>query len=214
MSLDPKQHVESADDKPPPRPRWAIIRWYQEPKYCFKKWRYDASKAKDPKDHAKFRRLKELALQAKNHQKALEFHVQEIRSRRGHGSKWYEDVAQFGYWATGDYGRSWFRPFCWMGIFITFFAWIYGWLGRNGVPFGGQVSWDALIYSASNMFSFFPVNRTARAQSECALFGDPANCDKAIDIPGSVIVLSGVETVIAIVLIFMLGLALRNQFRQ
>tara|TARA_R100001224_G_scaffold30532_1_gene16803 strand:- start:3320 stop:4291 length:972 start_codon:yes stop_codon:yes gene_type:complete len=51
--------------------------------------------AQDREDSQRFRRLKELALANRNHSKVLDFHVQEIRSRRSHETKWWQDVAQF-----------------------------------------------------------------------------------------------------------------------
>lgn len=172
--------------------------------------------ASDREDSQRFRRLKELAVANRNHGKALEFHVQEIRFRRGHDTKlWREDLAQLLYWLSSDYGRSVKAPIGWL-----FFLWVsFGglfWLARTeyaefsdkalkaieGLTRDGGT---ALGYSGSNMLAFVPTGGTARQQGIELLFGGR--------VPDWVLLLSGAQSILAVILLFLLGLGLRNLFR-
>lgn len=158
--------------------------------------------ANDPQDSQRFRRMKEIASSNRNHAKAIEFHVEEIRSKRGWETNSLQDAMQFFFWLLSDYGRSILRPFSWLIL-----MWCYGgylfWSVR--IPSSEQNILTALTYSASNMLSFVPTGRTAKTQGEDILFG-------AI-VPDSILMLSGVQSIISVVLLFLLGLGLRNLFR-
>ena len=183
---------------PKPKPKWS---WYKI--------------ADEREDSQRFRRLKELAVSNRNHTKALEFHALELQAARGH------DVTGFTAWLhrlyalTSDYGRSVVRPavglaVCW-GVFAALF-----WDLRE--PFIGLPEtvatrvgdttpsiWAAMSYSASNMFAFIPTGGAARQQAVDLLFRG--------FLPWDVIFLSGVQTLLSGVLLFLLGLGLRNMFR-
>ncbi len=178
-------------------------------------WKWH-KKAQHREDSQRFRRLKEIAHSNRNHAKALEFHIQEIRSRRGWETNWPQDLAQFFFWAFGDYGRSVLRPIVWMGVFWAAFAGWFWWMRApiqkvaDSLPIGTGASiyrdgWTALTYSASNMLSFIPTGRTAKQQGEDLLFGGL--------VPDSVLLVSGVQSIVAVILLFLLGLGLRNMFR-
>lgn len=162
--------------------------------------------AEDKIDSQRFRRLKELALSNRNYAKALEFYVSEIQCRRGHESRWWQDIAQFLFWALADYGRSIFRPIIAMIASLILFAVIF--LDQRQVFRSGSEEniATAITYSAGQMFAFLPVGRTARSQGELYLFGDHT--------PNLVIAVGALESMISIVLLFLLGMGLRNLFRM
>lgn len=180
-----------------------------------RRWDAWVPKAKDRQDSQRFRKLKEFAVENRNHAKALEFHVQEIRARRGWETKWWQDISQFFFWAFGDYGRSVVRPFGWMAASCLGFAACF-WTIRTpingfadeGLAATAEASRDfltALTYSASNMLSFIPTGRTAKQQGEELLFGGT--------VPDEILLLSGAQSILAVILLFLLGLGLRNLFR-
>lgn len=162
-------------------------------------------KAADKDDSQRFRKLKELAVANRNHGKALEFHAQEIATQRGHYGSKSENLAmafwQFWYWSLSDYGRSVLRPLVGIVVILFGFATVFWTCATQKAGTFG----DALIFSASNMFAFIPIGRTGRAQSTKALF-----CE---DIPKEILLASGSQTLISVVLLFLLGLGLRNMFR-
>lgn len=171
--------------------------------------------AADREDSQRFRRLKELAVANRNHAKALEFHAREIQTARGHDTTFLQDLGQFLYWATSDYGRSVKRPLGWLVTVCILWAGILWDLRQPVTSFPsvvreriGEVTpdfWTALIYSASNMLSFIPTGRTARTQGEVLLFGG--------FVPEYIIALNGVQTVLSVILLFLFSLGLRNMFR-
>ncbi|MEM6494181.1 MAG: pentapeptide repeat-containing protein [Pseudomonadota bacterium] len=171
--------------------------------------------AANREDSQRFRRLKELAVANRNHAKALEFHALEIQTARGHGTTFLQDLGQFLYWITSDYGRSVKRPLGWLFTVCILWAGLLWNLRQPVTSFPNDVRerigeatpefWTALIYSASNMLSFIPTGRTARTQSEDLLFGG--------FVPEYIIALNGVQTVLSVILLFLLSLGLRNMFR-
>ncbi len=168
-------------------------------------WPWHA-KASNGDDSQCFRKLKELAVKNRNHAKALEFHIREIQSARGNGTTRLQDLGQFLYWLSCDYGRSVKRPLGWLVALATGFAGIFAAIRRGGETLS---FWESLgpglTYSISNMLAFIPTGRSAMAQSQDALFGNT--------VPYEVFALSGFQTVLAVILLFLLGLGLRNMYR-
>lgn len=166
-------------------------------------WR---NKAADPQDSQRFRRLKELALSEANHAKALEFNAQELRSQRRHETGWLQDFLQFFYMLLSDYGRSVARPLVALGVATGLFAALYAQLSTNSkTPSFTDALPAALTYSGGNMFAFVPIGRSALEQSRADLFGDM--------VPYELLWIAGSQSVLSVILLFLLGLGLRNMFR-
>ncbi len=160
--------------------------------------------AADREDSQRFRRLKELAVANRNHAKALEFHAKEIRSQRGHTTNLLQDTLQFFYWVLSDYGKSVMRPFCWILASAVTFAALF-WHLRDPSLADDRNFLTALTYSFSNMLAFVPTGRTAKQQGEELLFGET--------VPDLMLFLGGGQTILSVILLFLLGLGLRNMFR-
>lgn len=163
-------------------------------------------RAADPQDSQRFRRLKELALSENNRAKALEFNAQELRSQRGHESHPLQDFLQFFYMLLSDYGRSVVRPLVALGVVTGLFGAIYAQLSTNPkTPSFMDALPAALTYSGGNMFAFVPIGRSALEQSRADLFGDK--------VPYELLWIAGSQSVLSVILLFLLGLGLRNMFR-
>ncbi|NMW32709.1 hypothetical protein HKD42_11600 [Altererythrobacter sp. RZ02] len=188
-----------------PMPNWASAAsqyWSGMPERSAPVWRW-TTKASDREDSQRFRRLKELALSNRNHAKALEFHVQEIQSKRGHETRWWQTAAQFLFWLLGDYGRSVFRPFIWLiATWVGFAAYFFAYSTEQSAKFSA-----ALAYSGSHMLAFIPTGRTARLQGQEWLFGEDTL------VPASALGVGAAESILSVILLFLLGLGLRNLFR-
>ena len=163
-------------------------------------WR---KRALDPEDSQRFRRLKELALSENNRAKALEFNAQELRSQRGHETGWLQDFLEFFYMLLSDYGRSVVRPLVAVGIVTGLLGALYAWLSTR-LSFGAALP-AALTYSGGNMFAFVPIGRAALDQSRVELFGEK--------VPYELLWIAGSQSVLSVILLFLLGLGLRNMFR-
>ena len=95
------------------------------------------------------------------------------------------------------------RPFAALGVTLVAFAGIfYAFRTEESASF-----WTALTYSMSHLLAFIPSGRTARTQGEELLFGaDTPTPEWAIGV-------GGLESIFAVILLFLLGLGLRNMFR-
>ncbi|MEO1731047.1 MAG: pentapeptide repeat-containing protein, partial [Pseudomonadota bacterium] len=183
---------------------------YSKPSW---EWRKTATYREDSQ---RFRRLKELAASSHNHAKTLEFNAQEKRSRRGNEEMWLGEATLDLLYATlSNYGRSVLRPLIALGALWGLFSALFWWAR---VPFTeftdksfalveGQTrsGLTAFNYAASNLLSFIPTGRTARTQGEDLLFGGI--------VPDWIVFVGGVQSLLSVILLFLLGLALRNMFR-
>jgi hypothetical protein len=160
-------------------------------------------RAADPEDSQRFRRLKELALSENNRAKALEFNAQELRSQRGHETGWLQDFLQFFYMLLSDYGRSVVRPLVAVGVVTGVFGALYAQLSTK-LSFGAALP-AGITYSGGNMFAFVPIGRSALEQSRMELFSDR--------VPYELLWIGGFQSVLSVILLFLLGLGLRNMFR-
>ena len=164
------------------------------------------AKARDEKDIERFRRLKEIAGNNKNHDQALNFNVMEMQAKRWHNTTKAGLVFEFLFQKASDYGRSEFYPFMWMLFFWSIWAGIYYYLSDclNNDPI--KKIWTAATFSVGQMVSFVPISRDARSDGAELLFpGD--------QLPNAVIWLASAQSLISIILIFLIGLSLRNRFK-
>ncbi|MGF1732138.1 hypothetical protein [Photobacterium kasasachensis] len=160
-------------------------------------------KAIDPVDATRFRRLKEISDSNKNHEKALYFHAQEMKAKRWHEIGFFPSLLDKSFSAICDYGSNISRPFIALIANIFLFSLIYSHLPK----IKSSSFWDALIFSASNSFSFIPISRGARNTGLEILFGGNGEYGYWIY---SII---GLQSILSLTFIFLIGLGLRNRFR-
>lgn len=159
---------------------------------------------KDEDDIDRIRRLKELAEDNKHHSLALDLHVEEMRSKR-----WTQTTSkrtlfvELLFKILGDYGRSVQAPILWFMGICAFFTPIYYFNSTAKFPYWSE----ALLYSLSQMLYLLPTSRTGRTELAKQLFTSTE------DIPNIVFFASWCQSLISIILIFLLGLTLRNRFR-
>ncbi|MDN3646499.1 pentapeptide repeat-containing protein [Pontixanthobacter aestiaquae] len=167
-------------------------------------------KAADRKDAQRFRRLKEIALQNKNYAQAVEFHVGEMQARRwyykGKAANWSNATLEYFYMLFGDYGRSVAWPLIWLGLLTVSMAMSFAAWATSSVLAWWEKLPTALAFSSSQTFSFVPINVTARKEVAENLFGTGG-------IPEWAIAIATGQSLLSIVLLFLLGLGLRNRFR-
>ncbi|GAB5481260.1 MAG: hypothetical protein Pars92KO_10170 [Parasphingorhabdus sp.] len=174
-------------------------------KAAVKDRRLSKNMAADPLDTRRYRRLKEITLNNRNYSQALNFHVGEMQSRRWHETNWLTNLFEFLFRILGDYGRSVVRPLGWLLVSLTLFAVVYSDLARKFEVSSTERLVPALSFSLGQMLPFIPISREARSVSASALFGET--------IPQSIIYISSVQSLISVILLFLLGLGLRNMFR-
>ncbi|KEO58657.1 pentapeptide repeat-containing protein [Thalassospira permensis] len=161
--------------------------------------------AKDPKDAARLRRLKEIAETNKDHQAALRFSADENRAKRWIETSWFGSVLDMAFSAFSDYGQNILRPFVALIVLTAASMGLYRTLATE-TSADGWTGWaQGAVLSASNSLPFLPQSRDLREDALTALYGtDPGLC---VDI------LMITQGVLSFVFLFLIGLGLRNRFR-
>lgn len=165
-------------------------------------------KAVNPEDAARLCRLKELAEDNKHHEAALRFHADEMRAKRWH---------EFGFWASlldisfsffSNYGQSIIRPtislfLLWVGLFCAYTlpsdskTW---WINSIAAKGGSSVE-----FILTNSLPFVSNTKHIRETSMIEIFGNNP--------PDWLNIITIGQGVISFILLFLIGLALRNRFR-
>lgn len=129
------------------------------------------------------------------------FFRQEMRCKMLIEEKWWNRLMIWLYGGLSDYGYSVMRPVAWLALVIGFSWGIIGSYLRFGQDTPQTASiWEGLGISVSNTFPF--LGFTGKMHPE---FFDCA--------PWWLDAISGVQSIVGIVLLFFFGLGLRNRFR-
>ena len=174
------------------------------------------SAAKDQQDVLKLRKLKAMAIAANDHEKDGEFFAYEMMAKRGWETKGvFGLLANWLYWITSNYGRSYEVPFCWMVASFLGFATHYAWWLNRYVPMedaGDFAFWFSLkntVPFLGTLFRFVaePENYTSQFDKVYSAAADAGlNVDALIH--------TGLfQGVLSLILFFFLLLGLRNRFR-
>ena len=174
------------------------------------------STAKDQQDVLKFRKLKAMAIDANDHEKDGEFFAYEMMAKRGWETKGaFGLLANWLYWITSNYGRSYEVPFCWMVASFLGFATHYSWWLNRYVPMedaGDFAFWFSLkntVPFLGTLFRFVaePENYTSQFDKAYSAAADAGlNVDALIHT-------WLFQGVLSLILFFFLLLGLRNRFR-
>ena len=155
-------------------------------------------------DADRYRRLKQLAVESRDHKSEQYFFARELMAMRGHETRGWALVPDYLYEWTSDFGRSLGRPTFFFVATWFFFGLVYAvWFGKTGMGIKG------LVYSAMQLFPFLPGLRRHLKELEDTLF------TKSLpdSVSAAVFALSMIEGVLGFIFLFLIGLALRNRFR-
>jgi len=164
----------------------------------------DFQKAIEKSDSTSFRRLKKLAKDADDHERALDFFAKEMRSAYWHSITGPKLAVFYLYDWISDYGRSIFRPL--VGLLVTVF--LYAQLYTDQATVSSSVFLDALKFSMSHVLPIYPGVREVHQNLGNQLFGGDL-----VSPPWWLMVTITSQYVLSTMLLFLLGLALRNRFR-
>jgi hypothetical protein len=149
-----------------------------------------------------YRRLKEIAINARDHDREQIFFAYELMAKCGHETRGLKTWPSHLYQLFGDFGRSLLRPSGWLlGVWLGFGV-LYNRIAVND----WSHIWDGLLFSTAQLFPFLGASKGALADAGKALFGGPP-------FSGWVNALGMLEGVLGILFLFLIGLALRNRFR-
>lgn len=149
-----------------------------------------------------YRRLKEIAVTARDHDREQLFFAWELKAKRGHETRGLALAPNYFYEWTSDFGRSLWRPT--VGLLAVWFAFgnHYRWLASKDMD---HLS-DGLLFSTAQLFPFISASKGVLAEAKVALFGTGT-------VGNWVNTFSVIEGLLGIVFLFLIGLALRNRFR-
>ena len=165
-------------------------------------------------EHAdRYRRLKELAATARDHDRAQAFFANEMRAKRGYETRGLARLPNWIYQVLSHYGKSLLRPALallatWLVAAAVYFLLACGWcaVSRDSWRAAWETLAAALYYSALMLVPALPMSRPRLSALEDTLFGSDS-------LHLAVWIVSTLESVAGIVLLFLFGLALRNRFR-
>ena len=158
------------------------------------------SQAKNPDASTCFRRLKKLAKESDDHQRALDFFAKEIKSSYWYDLKGWKLLLYYGYEFTSNFGRSFRLPFLWLTLFTLLFSCFYNAMSDHD-------NWAAAIsFSLGHALPVYAGSRTARNSATEILFCGP--------VPDCVLWMTLIQGVLSGAFLFLLALAFRNLFRS
>ena len=150
-----------------------------------------------------YRRLKEIAFTARDHDCEQLFFAYELKAKRRFEAMDLGLISNYLYEWTSNFGRSLTLPSFLLVSTWFIFGILYRWLETANTP---NHIWDGLSFSTEQLFLFLGASKGASSDSRLALYSEA---------PLSIAVnaLAMTEGVLGIIFIFLIGLALRNRFR-
>lgn len=167
--------------------------------------RLGLKKAKNPKDSERLNRLKELAETNKHHKLALRCHADEHRAQRWQTMKKFESFLDMAFSGVCNYGQSIKCPSFFLLFSILIFTLIYT-AQSDSLKIGTNYNHELLVFSAANSMPLLSSSRSAKENGIGQLF-------KKKNSFASVYFTMMIQSLVSFILIFLIGLGLRNRFR-
>ncbi|MGC3873691.1 hypothetical protein ACPF7Z_10515 [Halomonas sp. GXIMD04776] len=152
----------------------------------------------------KLRRLKDLAEKDGDHYLALRFHADELRTRRWKQTSKFESVLDFLYDFLCGYGQTILRPTLCLFANTIVFSIIYFFISSKPLFETGLFGY--LLFSFTTSLPFLAISRDFRLYSINNLFNE-------CDVSAGLYALLSAQGLISAILLFLIGLGLRNHFR-
>jgi hypothetical protein len=188
----------------------------------------------------RLRAFRKIAEETKNHDLERDLYIEERKAERGvYWRQWWEALRRDGwkdwprngrrlvahclwilvmgvYWALANYGRSFARPLVWLIASGFFFYWCYGKifapLSPKACPLADQYDHAVRTLALGNTVPFIgPLTIDSKVKE--FLLCPCGNCPSPIMPPDGYQWLVLSQNLISIILVFFIGLALRNYFK-
>jgi hypothetical protein len=207
-------NLDQAEFKVPPLLSGAVFHYETGDSAWDKFW----GKAKEPDSYLRYLRLKKIAADAQDHEKELQFFVMETQAKRFHHYSFAEIlhfptlVLHILYELSSNFGLSMARPILWLVFTFVVSSCSFAIIADS--PYQNQIQiWDRhiLALSFSNISPISGLGNDMRVHSikyMCNVkdINDCRNIDAYYQI-------SSAEGFISLILLFLLGLGIRNRFR-
>lgn len=175
-----------------------------------------------PDGEARFRRLKQLAVDTHDHELELRLFAHETKAKRFHSLHaadplhWPGLVLNFAYDWASDFGQSVLRPLGWLLVTVVCALFAYetmtgrpDMLGRGLIEFSDA----AKVAAIANVFPFAGqavIGREIMTTGLCPMVeGTPEH----LDCLTALYTISAAEGIFGLIFLFLIGLGLRNRFR-
>lgn len=160
----------------------------------------------DKEDIHRFTRLKELAESNKAHEQAMAFHADEQRAKRWVKTGFFGSLMDMVFSEASNYGQSVMRPAFYFIISILIFASLYCGMADKEHQHPNEKVSLVLTVSLANSVPFLSINKNTKEYLLPKLFDKPKLHKKLYW-------LMGTQALISMMLLFLIGLGLRNRFR-
>jgi hypothetical protein len=160
------------------------------------------------KDISRFRRLKEICENNKAHKLALTFQADEHRAQRWHKMGIFESLLDWLFSGVCTYGQSIWRPSYILVLSIVLFTVPYT-VQSDSLKLGTNLNSELIIFSAANSIPFLTSARSARENGIRLLFEGQGQ-----DSLSWVYATMMAQGTVSVILLFLIGLGLRNRFRM
>jgi hypothetical protein len=171
-------------------------------------------KAANSADAARYRRLRQIATESRDHEEELQYLSYELRAKRFYSTDTASLLANLGYDLFSGFGRSLFRPVLLfslsLGVAVLHLVVShYSQLSTNPLGLWNVAKW-LFVFGLTSAFALVGGDKLAGRQAAIdALFG-PSNLSPLTSVDFMVIYLQSAASLLAL---FLIGLALRNRFR-
>lgn len=181
------------------------------------RWHKVFGKADMNDDVAKYRRLKQLAQESRDHESTLRFLGQELKAKRFYETKGLSLIPNMLYGILSNFGQSVARPLLWLLLFVIvpaiyYTAHSYPWSAgvrpmgalKCGIYLsvtasGYLVGWEKLLFHQKSLACLGLASSSATGQTLAAF---------------PIEIFFMLQSAITLLLVFLTGLALRNRFRM
>jgi len=231
----PSPHGEPVEPREGGKRQAAILRQAQDEG---KRQAQDEARLEAKQIPSRWRHLRRLATQGQDHENEANFFAEELKSQRNvfdfpKGENWQRYWAGYLYQLFSDFGRSITRPFCWWLGGVAFYAVALLTahdfiakirppfeLGHNGCFLGDSTPWSTALKVAFDNALFLPQLgvSNAQVQENLCLFGYDTglkmpNLPPVPLVPTWIAGLGAFHAVFSLIMVFLILLAIRNQFR-
>jgi uncharacterized protein YjbI with pentapeptide repeats len=219
-----------------------VARFTNEPKRLGTIYRL-GERAGRAEDAAKFRRLKELSNSAKDHERELDFFAKELKAKRFYETRgFFPIIFNMAYQLLANFGQSIERPTFWLLLLVIFTGGILSFYyspvdanAASGVVLllvlsllcrmdGGKnpwASWMMLVGTMGLLSITAPTALMASLSNSIPFFGSKwsTDCDAITALHTKCpfnalpVVLAALQSALSLLLLFLIGLGLRNRFR-
>lgn len=159
---------------------------------------------------ARYRRLKQLAAEAKDHEKELEFFAYELKAKRFYETRDFGPILlNVAYDWLSNYGRSVARPMLWLVLIVALSAVSLARENKLSLDDAWEKRDAILVVAGTNCALFLGAEKSDLRKKALEVLKPKGSDDLSLSREA----VAYFQSAISLLLMFLIGLALRNRFR-